>query len=135
MAVDEMLWYYHSNETSWVELLHSTIYFLWFTTKKSGNIVVNFHFRHCRLATFKRKAGNNASVEMLFFVMMYYRTFSKKTKGRWSKINNRLGVSDYLKKGAWFSFCAFAKEINSICSLTWGSCVLNLLMIICLIRC
>ena len=34
-------------------------------------IVVNFHLRHCRLATFKRKAGNNASVEMLFFVMYY----------------------------------------------------------------
>ena len=43
-------------------------------------IVVNFHLRHCRLATFKRKAGNNASVEVLFFVIMYY--ILEKTRGR-----------------------------------------------------
>ena len=41
---------------------------------------MNFHLRHWRLAIFKREAGNNASVEMLFFVMMYYRTFSNKQR-------------------------------------------------------
>ena len=49
---------------------------------------------------------------MLFFVIMYY--ILEKTRGRWSKINNSLGVPDYFKKGAWFSFCAFAKEINNL---------------------
>lgn len=49
--------------------------------KRKVGIVVNFHLRHCWLATFKRKTGsNNSSVEMLFFVMMYYRTFSKKQR-------------------------------------------------------